>query len=59
MFVNPACTSIDCHLCGRRCTRPSQNTVICPAHGAIDADINGAVNIASRAGLGSDQAHAA
>jgi putative transposase len=59
MFVNPAYTSIDCHRCGRRCTRPRQDTVICPAHGAIDADINGAVNIASRAGLGSDQAHAA
>jgi transposase len=33
--------------------------VICPEHGAIDADVNGAINIASRAGLGSGQAHAA
>jgi putative transposase len=59
VFVNPAYTSIDCHQCGRRCTRPQQNTVICPVHGAIDADVNGARNIALRAGLGSDQAHAA
>jgi putative transposase len=59
MFVNPACTSIDCHKCGRRCTRPRQDTVICPVHGAVDADTNGAINIASRAGLGSVQAHAA
>ena len=53
IFVNPARTSIDCHLCGRRCTRPQQDTVICPVHGAIDADINGAKNIHTRAGLGS------
>ena len=59
IFVNPACTSIDCHLCGRRCTRPQQDTVICPVHGAMDADINGAKNIYTRAGLGSGQAHAA
>ena len=59
VFVNPACTSIDCHLCGRRCTRPQQDTVICPVHGAMDADINGAKNIYTRAGLGSGQANAA
>ena len=59
VFVNPACTSIDCHLCGRRCTRPQQDTVICPVHGPLDADINGARNIATRAGLGSGQANAA
>jgi putative transposase len=56
MFVNPAYTSIDCHQCGRRCDRPQQDTVICPEHGAMDADVNGARNIASRAGLGSGQA---
>jgi transposase len=33
--------------------------VICPAHGAMDADVNGARNIAARAGLGSGQARAA
>ena len=56
IFVNPACTSIDCHQCGAKCTRPQQNTVICPVHGPLDADCNGALNIATRAGLGSGQA---
>jgi putative transposase len=56
IFVNPAGTSIDCHLCGARCTRPRQDTVICPEHGAMDADVNGAINVYSRAGLGSVQA---
>jgi putative transposase len=56
VFVNPAYTSIDCHRCGRRCERPEQKTVICPVHGAMDADVNGAINIATRAGLGSGQA---
>jgi putative transposase len=56
VLVNPAGTSLSCHRCGRRCERPHQKTVICPVHGAIDADVNGARNIASRAGLGSGQA---
>jgi putative transposase len=56
VLVNPAGTSINCHNCGRRCERPQQKTVICPVHGEIDADVNGAQNIASRAGLGSGQA---
>ena len=59
IFVNPAYTSIDCHQCGARCTRPQQDTVICPHHGTIDADVNAAINIHCRAGLGSVQAHAA
>jgi len=59
VFVNPAGTSITCHICGRECTRPKQSTVTCPTHGEIDADINGARNIAARAGLGSGQAPAA
>jgi putative transposase len=59
VFVNPARTSIGCHQCGRRCTRPQQDTVICPLHGAMDADLNGALNIYARAGLGSRQADAA
>jgi putative transposase len=59
LFVNPACTSIDCHSCGARCTRPRQDSVVCPAHGELDADLNGAGNIATRAGLGSGQATAA
>lgn len=55
IWVNPAGTSISCHLCGRRCTRPQQDTVICPVHGPIDADVNGARNVYARAGLGSGQ----
>jgi putative transposase len=57
--VDPVGTSIECHQCGRECTRPRQETVICPAHGKMDADVNGARNIAARAGLGSGQAFAA
>jgi putative transposase len=59
VFVNPAGTSIQCHRCGQQCTRPRQDTVICPTCGKVDADINGARNIAARAGLGSGQAPAA
>jgi putative transposase len=59
VLVNPAYTSIDCHACGARCTRPSQAVVVCPACGESDADVNGARNIAIRAGLGSGQAHVA
>jgi putative transposase len=56
VLVHPAFTSIDCHACGARCTRPRQDTVVCPVHGDLDADLNGARNIATRAGLGSGQA---
>jgi putative transposase len=56
ILVNPAGTSIGCHQCGRRCTRPRQDTVICPVHGPMDADVNGARNVYARAGLGSGQA---
>jgi putative transposase len=59
VFVNPAGTSIQCHQCARACTRPRQSTVICPAHGRMDADLNAARNIATRAGLGSGQASVA
>jgi putative transposase len=59
LFVNPGYTSIDCHACGARCTRSRQDTVVCPVHGDLDADLNGARNIATRAGLGSGQASAA
>jgi putative transposase len=55
ILVNPAHTSIHCHACGARCTRPVQDIVLCPRCGAWDADLNGARNIASRAGLGSGQ----
>ncbi|MBO0771481.1 MAG: transposase, partial [Actinobacteria bacterium] len=56
VLVNPAGTSITCHACGQRCTRPRQDTVICPRCGPWDADVNGARNIYARAGLGSGQA---
>jgi putative transposase len=56
ILVNPAGTSITCHLCAARCTRPRQDAVICPVHGPMDADVNGARNVYARAGLGSGQA---
>ena len=56
VFVDPRYTSITCHRCGAKCTRPRQDTVICPEHGPLDADVNGAINICTRAGLGSGQA---
>ena len=59
LLVNPAPTSIDGYACGAMCTRPRQDTVVCPIHGELDADLNGARNIATRAGLGSGQASAA
>jgi putative transposase len=59
VLVDPTYTSIDCHACGARCIRPRQDTVICPGCGEWDADVNGARNIATRAGLGSGQAHVA
>jgi putative transposase len=59
VLVSSAYTSMDCHTCGARCSRPRQNTVVCPLHGELDADRNGARNIAARAGLGSGQASAA
>jgi putative transposase len=59
VLVSPAFTSIDCHTCGASCSRPRQDTVVCPIHGELDADLNGARNIATRAGLGSGQASAA
>ena len=59
ILVHPAYTSIDCHTCGTRCTRSRQEIVVCPVHGELDADLNGARNLAARAGLGSGQATAA
>ena len=56
VFVDPRNTSITCHQCGQRCLRPCQALVICPVHGGMDADVNGAKNIYTRAGLGSGQA---
>jgi putative transposase len=59
VLVSPVSTSIDCRTCGARCARPRQETVVCLVHGELDADLNGACNIAARAGLGSGQAFAA
>jgi putative transposase len=59
VFVDPRHTSINCHQCGKRCLRPWQSLVICPVHGGMDADVNGARNIYARAGLGSGQAASA
>ena len=59
ILVNPSSTSIDCYACGARCTRPRQDTVVCPRCGPSNADLNGARNIHTRAGLGSGQAHVA
>ena len=59
VLVYPARTSISCHACGARCARPRQDIVVCSVHGELNADLNGARNIASRAGLGSGQAPAA
>jgi putative transposase len=59
VLVHPGRTSIDCHMCGASCGRPRQEIVVCPVHGELDADVNGARNIATRAGLGSGQASAA
>jgi putative transposase len=56
IWVNPAGTSSGCHCCGAKCVRPRQDTVVCPVHGPMDADVNGARNIYARAGLGSGQA---
>jgi putative transposase len=56
IWVNPAGTSIGCHQCGWRCARPRQDIVICPVHGPMNADVNGARNVYARAGLGSGQA---
>jgi IS605 OrfB family transposase len=59
VLVDPGRTSIDCHACGNSCDRPRPDTVVCPVHGELDADLNGARNIATRAGLSSGQASAA
>ena len=41
------------------CTRPRQDTVSCPRCGPPGADVNGAKNIYTRAGLGSGRARTA
>ncbi len=46
--VNEDYTSIECHVCGERCSRPQQDLVICPHCGGYQADLNAAINIAKR-----------
>lgn len=38
--VDPRDTSRTCHRCRAHCTRPRQDTLACPTHGAMDADWN-------------------
>ena len=47
--VSPSNTSQLCHKCSSRVSHPSHEVSVCAEHGAMDRDINAAVNIASRA----------
>ena len=47
--VSPSNTSQLCHVCGAQVTHPTHEVSVCAEHGAMDRDINAAVNIASRA----------
>ena len=47
--VNPARTSQLCHKCGAKVSHPTHEVSVCPEHGAMDRDVNAAVNIAARA----------
>ena len=47
--VSPSNTSQLCHTCGSKVTHPTHEVSVCAEHGAMDRDINAAVNIASRA----------
>ena len=47
--VNPSNTSQLCHKCGAKVSHPTHKDSVCPTHGAMDRDVNAAVNIAARA----------
>ena len=47
--VNPANTSQQCYACGAKVSHPTHKDSVCAEHGAMDRDVNAAVNIASRA----------
>ena len=47
--VNAANTSQVCYRCGSGVTHPEHQVSLCPKHGAMDRDVNAAVNIAIRA----------
>lgn len=43
--VNERGASSHCHICGRKVKRPRTDTVVCPVHGAMHADVNASRNI--------------
>jgi len=47
--VNPSNTSQQCYKCGVKVSHPTHELSVCPEHGAMDRDVNAAVNIAARA----------
>jgi IS605 OrfB family transposase len=47
--VDEAYSSLECHICKQDGRRPSQGRFVCPSCGEYNADLNGAVNIGSRA----------
>ena len=47
--ANPANTSQQCHMCGAKVSHPTLKLSVCAEHGAMDRDVNAAVNIAARA----------
>ena len=47
--VNPANTSQQCHKCGSKVSHPAHEVSFCPKCGAMDRDVNAAMNIAARA----------
>lgn len=47
--VNSANTSQQCHKCGSKVSHPAHEVSFCPKCGAMDRDMNAAMNIASRA----------
>lgn len=49
--VNSANTSQQCHKCGSKVSHPAHKISDCPKCGAMDRDVNAAMNIASRAVL--------
>lgn len=47
--VNPYNTSQLCHICGSEVSHPAHEVSLCPKCGAMDRDVNAAMNIAARA----------
>ena len=43
--VNERGTSSHCHICGRKVRRPQTDTIVCPVHGRMHADVNASRNI--------------